>query len=101
MPDAEQIEKARQGIMRLRELLDLLRGELEAGEEAYARLFDKCSPEEKAALKEKDLQRRAALDLIDDPSSLSKPALQLRFAARNLERDFEQLYDNVIALSDS
>ncbi len=96
MSDPEQVEKTRQAIMRLRELLDLLRGELEAGEQAYARLFDGCTPEEIASLKQKDLQQRAALGLIDHPEALGDAALHLRFVMHNLERDFEQLYDNVM-----
>ena len=35
----EQYEKTRQGVMRLRELLDLMREQLEEGERAYERLF--------------------------------------------------------------
>ncbi len=100
MADAEQIEKLRQGIMRLRELLDLLRADLETGEQAYARLFADCTPEDRATLKEKDLQRQAALALLDNSSPLRDAALHLRFAARNLERDFEQLHDNLIASDD-
>jgi hypothetical protein len=96
MTDTEQIEKLRQGIMRFRELLDLLHAELNTGEQAYVQLFAHCTPEEKAALKEKDLQRRAALALIDDSSALRDAALHLRFVTRHLERDFEQLHDNLI-----
>ncbi|HVU15167.1 MAG TPA: hypothetical protein VHD90_28030 [Phototrophicaceae bacterium] len=96
MAASEDIEKMRQGIMRFRELLDLMRDQLEEGERAYAQLFAHRSAEEKTALKEKELQGRAALDLLDDPSPLGNAAVNLRFAARNLERDFEQLYDNIM-----
>lgn len=96
MTNTEQIEKLRQGIMRLRELLDLLHAELDEGEQAYVRLFADCSPEDRATLKEKDLQRQAALSLVDDSSPLRDAALHLRYVARNLERDFEQLHDNLL-----
>ncbi len=97
MSNSEEVEKARQAIMRFRELLDIMRAQLEEGERAYTRLFANRSAEEKATLKEKELQGRAALDLLDDPSALGKAAIEMRFAARNLERDFEQLYDNIMA----
>jgi hypothetical protein len=93
---SEDVEKMRQAIMRFRELLDLMKLEVEEGEEAYKQLFAICSTEDLATLKEKELQRQAAYSLMDDPSVLSKAALHLRFVARNLERDFEQLYDNVM-----
>ena len=97
MDENERIERARQAIMRFRELLDLMGEELARGEREYSLLFAHLSREETATLKVKDLQGRAALDLIDHPETLGKPALHMRFAARNLERDFEQLYDNLMA----
>ena len=93
----EDIEKMRQAIMRFRELLDLMKLEIEEGETAYKQLFASVSPEDMATLKEKELQRQVAYSLMDDPSALSQAALHLRFVTRNLERDFEQLYDNVMA----
>lgn len=97
MEYSEEAERARQAIMRFRELLDLMRDEIEQGERNYAQLFAKCTPEEMETLKEKDLQGRAAIHLLDNPSALGDAALHLRFVTRNLERDFEQLYDNVMA----
>jgi hypothetical protein len=96
MATPDEIEKLRQAIMRFRELLDIMRLEVEEGEQAYQQLFANCTPEEIATLKEKELQRQVATRLVDDPSVLGKAALHLRFVARNLERDFEQLYDNVM-----
>lgn len=92
----EQIERARQAIMRFRELLDLMTAELAEGERAYKVLFAQCTPEQIATLKEKDLQGIAAIYLLDDRSALGDAALHLRIAARNVERDFEQLYDNIM-----
>jgi hypothetical protein len=96
MEYTEEVERARQAIMRFRELLDLMRAELEAGERNYELLFSKCTPEEIETLKEKDLQRRAAIHLLDDPSALGDAAFHLRYVTRNLERDFEQVYDNIM-----
>lgn len=96
MTTAEKIEKTRQAIMRFRELLDMLTGELASAEEAYKQLFANCTPEEMAMLKEKELQRVAATHIVDDPSALADAALHMRFVGRNLERDFEHLYDKIV-----
>ena len=96
MHDPERVEKMRQAVMRLRELLDIMAAQLDEGERAYARLFAHLKPEDVEGLKEKERQGLAALALLDDPSALSNAALNLRFAARELERDFEQLYDNIL-----
>ncbi len=50
-----------------------------------------------AALKEKELQRVAATHIVDDPTALADAVLHMRFVGRNMERDFEHLYDNVMA----
>ncbi|MFN8447103.1 MAG: hypothetical protein U0521_00520 [Anaerolineae bacterium] len=92
----EQLERARQAIMRFRELLDLLNAELEQSERNYEQLFARCTPEERETLKEKDLQLRAAIHLLDNRAALGDAALHMRFITRNLERDFEQLYDNIM-----
>lgn len=96
MHDPEQVEKMRQAVMRLRELLDIMGGQLAEGERAYAKLFANLNPEESASLKEKERQGLAALELLDDPAALADVALHLRLVSRDLERDFEQLYDNVM-----
>jgi hypothetical protein len=66
-------------------------------EEAYKQLFANFTPEEMATLKEKELQRLVATSIVDDPTPLADAALHMRFVGRNLERDFEHLYDNVMA----
>lgn len=93
----EQIERTRQAIMRLRELLDTMSAQVEEGEVLYRRLFAQCTPEEVATLKEKDLQLHAACYLYEDPASIGDAALHMAFVARNLERDFHQIHDNVMA----
>jgi hypothetical protein len=100
MHDPEQVEKMRQAVMRLRELLDIMGGQLAEGERAYAKLFARLNPEETATLKEKERQGLAALQLLDNPTALADAALNLRFVTRELERDFEQLYDNIMYQSE-
>ncbi len=97
MPDSEKVETLRQAVMRMRELLDIMNAQLTEGERDYAALFAHLKPEEVANLREKERQGLAALRLLDDSSPLQNAALRLRFAARELERDFEQLHDNVLA----
>ncbi len=94
----EEIEKVRQAIMRFQELLRVMRQQLETGERAYSALFSRFSPADVANMKEKDLQWKLAEVMADDLSPLRKAVIQMRFDARNLERDFEQLYD-IIASS--
>jgi hypothetical protein len=96
MARAEAVEKVRQEIMRFRELLDVFRARLDAGERDYAQLFADVSPEDKASLPEKELQRKAAYGVLEDRSPLSKAVLTMRFQARELEREFEQLYDIIM-----
>jgi hypothetical protein len=96
MATAEKIEKTRQAIMRFRELLDLLTREIETAEAAYWQLFANLTPEEMATLKEKELQRLVATSMVGDPSALADAALHMRFVGRNLERDFEHLYNNIM-----
>jgi hypothetical protein len=93
----EKIERTRQAIMRIRELLDILKRELAQGEERYQQLFAQLTPEQMATLKEKDLQLQASYYHVEDSSAIGDAALHLRFVCRNLERDFEQVYNNVMA----
>ena len=95
MASAEEIEKIRQGIMRFRELLDIMQQRLEDGERTYAQFFAACSPDDREHLKTKDLQWKAAETMVNDPSPLSKAALIQFGYARELERAFEELHDNV------
>lgn len=92
MTDVEKVERVRQEIMRFRELLTIMRQQQEAGERLYAKLFAGFSEEEKAATKEKDLQWKLAEQIEGDLSALNKAVLQMQFAARDLERNFEQLH---------
>jgi Lon protease-like protein len=95
MANEEDIERLRQAIMRFRELLDLMSAKLEDGERAYASLFAEFTPEEQAAMKEKDLQWKAAEGLIDDAAAIAsfgRAAMNMRFEARELERAFDDLY---------
>src|SRR5688500_7334008 len=96
----EQLEKMRQAVMRYRELLDLFQAKLDAGELAYQQLFDSCTPEDRA-LPEKQLQGKAAEFLLADPEPIQRAALKLRFVGRDMEREFEALYDNVVEEADS
>jgi hypothetical protein len=100
MTDREHIEKVRQEIMRFRELLNLMTQQLEHGERAYAQLFSGCSEEEMKNTKEKDLQWKVAEQIIDDLSPLSKAVSKMRFNARTMEREFEELYDIIVSVPD-
>jgi hypothetical protein len=94
----EQVEKVRQEIMRFRELLDLMRIDLETGERAYKKLFAGLSADEIAGLKEKDVQWKLAETMVNDLTPLSDAVIETRFNARNLERSFEELYDVIITV---
>jgi hypothetical protein len=95
-PTPEELEKARQGIMRMRELLDILHERAEEGERAYQRFFAGLSPEDTAGLKEKEVQRLAAYAIVDDRSRIMTPALSMSFTLRELGREFEQIHDNFV-----
>lgn len=98
MQDREAVEKVRQEIMRFRELLTIMRGNLESGERSYAKLFSRFSAEEMAAGKEKDMQWKAAEAMgPDEISALGGSVMQMRFHARELEKNFEELYDKIMA----
>jgi hypothetical protein len=97
MTHAEDLEKKRQAVMRLRELLDHMRLKLDEGERAYARLFATFSEAEMRNTPEKEMQGRAAELLLTNPRPLENAILQMQFHARDLERAFEELY-NIIAL---
>jgi hypothetical protein len=101
MSDQEQVERVRQQIMRLRELLTLMSNTVGKAERDYARLFSSFSKEEKADLKEKDLQWKLAERMVGDLTPLKNTAMELRFNARDLERNFEQLYDNIVAAEET
>lgn len=92
----EDIEKVRQGIMRYRELLDIMRFRLEEAEKAYEGLFTKYVPDERDGMEIKKLQWLIAERIIDQPIDLTRAVMQIRFDARDLEKAFEELYDNLI-----
>jgi hypothetical protein len=96
--DREAIEKVRQDIMRLRELLDIMRVRLEAGEREYARLFTGLSVEDSQTLKVKDLQWKLAEHMLDsdDLRPLSALVLRMRFECHELDRAFEDLHDTIV-----
>lgn len=94
----EELERARQAIMRYRELLDILRLRLEEGEQRYSRLFAHLSPEETAGKPEKERQRLAAYDVLRDSTALERAVLQSQFDARDLEREFEHLHHIIVEL---
>lgn len=93
--DAESVEKVRQAIMRYRELLDLLAMHTQSAERAYTKLFDALPEEQKTTLAEKALQREAAILALADLEPLRRAALQMRFDMRDMERGFEELYNNI------
>lgn len=96
MASHEEIEKFRQGIMRFRELLDIMRMHLAEGEKAYEGLFAKYVPDERDSMEVKKLQWLIAERILEQPSELTRAIMQIQFDARELERAFEELYDNLI-----
>jgi uncharacterized membrane protein len=96
MTDPERVEKMRQAVMRLHELLDHLRSRLAAGDRAYERLFASFDPAAMSSTPHKEMQRQAALLLLENPRPLQDAVLQLRFDARDLEHAFEELYNNTV-----
>lgn len=95
MTQEEQVERVRQAIMRYRELLDLLHNQLENSERRYASLFDQLTEEQRASLPEKLRQREAALWALADMEPLRRAVLRMRFSMRDMERDFEQIYNHI------
>lgn len=92
MSDNEHTEKVRQEIMRFNELLGIMRGHLSSGERAYDALFASFTPEERENTKHKDLQWKLA-EQMSDLTPLERAVSNMRFASRELEKAFEELYD--------
>ncbi len=92
MSDREDIERVRQAIMRFRELLTIMQEKVNVGEQAYTQLFSKCTPEDIQRLKTKDLQWKAAEQLVDDLAPLRRAVGQMHYETRTLERELEALY---------
>lgn len=95
MATPEELEKARQVIVRFRELLDIMHQSIEDAEAAYAELFASLPPEQLETIRERELQSMAAHDLVKDPSVLGKALLQLRLDAKDLSKAFEELYSAI------
>jgi hypothetical protein len=94
----EQVERVRQQIMRYRELLDILHSRLRDSERAYNRLFETCTDDEKNTLREKELQRVAAVRLLENGlTPLSDAVLTIRFDARDMEREFDHLHGLIVS----
>lgn len=96
MSHEENVERVRQMIMRFRELLDIMQHKLDGGERAYAALFAPLDPEKTKGLREKEVQRLLAQQMIHDLTPLSMAVLTIRFDARELERAFEELYNIIL-----
>ena len=96
MESSEALEKARQEIMRFRELLDILKLKLESGERNYTKLFAQLPPESLQGLPEKEQQRQAAYAVLEDSTELSKAVLSMRLELRDMSRAFEELYDTIM-----
>lgn len=90
MPDRERTEKVRQELMRLNELLGIMRGRLTDGERAYAELFTGLSPEQSATMNHKQQQWEVA-ERFEDLQPLKDIVSALRFGARELEKGFAEL----------
>jgi len=92
----EKVEKVRQAIMRYRELLNIMRLKVEQGERRYNQLFAGISEEEVKNTKEKDLQRKVALQILEDVSPLTKAVLQSQYDAREMHQAFDELYNIIL-----
>lgn len=95
MTDPEQVEKVRQAIMRYRELLDVLHMRIGSSEQRYAALFTQLAEEQRNTLPEKALQREAALLALADLEPLRRALLSAAFDMRDMERAFEETYNNI------
>ncbi len=93
--DAEALEKARQEVMRFKELLDVAEQQFKEGATLYDKLFAQLTEGERM-LPEKERQRIAASAVLKDASTLKQATLHMQFVARNLERDFEELYGIIL-----
>jgi len=92
-PDPEDIEKVRQELMRLHELLKLTRKMLEAGERAYLSLFPDMSPATIDSVKHKDVQWIVAEAMVYDSALLRRIVCEMTFTMHNLQLGFAELRD--------
>lgn len=93
MATQEQIERIRQAIMRYRELMDIMQGQLDEGDRMYKRLIAQHAPEDAANRREKEIQWHVAAQIVDDPEALKVAVRHMKFALYQMERDFEQVLD--------
>lgn len=96
MVSPEEVETARETIVRFRALLDIMHQSIEDGEIAYAQLFENIPTEEQESTKERQLQKMAAHDLANDPTALGKAIMQMRLDARDLAKAFDDLYHELM-----
>jgi hypothetical protein len=96
MTHEENVERVRQMIMRFRELLDITRQQLDASDRAYEALFASLDPEQTKGLREKEIQRLLAQQMIHDLTPLSVAVGNTRFELREMERAFVELYDIIL-----
>lgn len=91
----EQVERVRQAIMRYRELMDLLHSRTATAERNYERLFEPLTPDQRETLSEKLRQREAAIHALKDMEPLRRAVMQIRFAMRDFEREFDQIATHI------
>lgn len=101
MATNEQIERIRQAIMRYRELLDIMQGQLDEGDRLYRRLIVQHAPKNAAEMREKEIQWHVAEQIVDDPEALKVAVQHMKFALYQMERDFEQVLDILTAEPES
>lgn len=92
MSSHERTEKVRQEIMRLNELLGLMRARITEGERAYEALFAGINKAETVGLSHKEVQWKVA-EQLEDLAPLKDAVGMLRFGSRELEKAFAELYD--------
>lgn len=93
----EHIEKMRQAVMRLHELLEIMRHEVGKGDAAYQALFAHLTPDE-LLLPYKQQQHVIAEMMLDTSRQpLADIAIGMRLHSRDFEREFEALYNNIIS----
>lgn len=95
MDEHESQERMRQAVMRYRELLDVMRLRLEAGERAYNALFAPLSEDERA-LPEKQQQGIVGRLALQDRTALERAVLHMHFECRDLQKAFEDLHFIVV-----
>jgi hypothetical protein len=70
---------------------------LESSEQAYSQLFSSLTESERK-MKEKDQQWRVAEQIVNDVGQLERAVMKAQFAARQREKDFEELYNIIVTV---